>query len=552
MIIIKVQLKRMSKIFVCRECGYVFPQELSHLIESNIQVYCERCGSPFILEGVKFRPAPTPYIREKKLYHTLPEIKSSSLDKFIQFLNKISSLPFFIFFFYLVVAIFINLYPFYGFYNLFDHIAQIIICVFLLTYDRTHIAQKVKEKKYNEIFLDSFCWGILGSIMYGLGVIILIKGIFIIIYVLTNSQNNNFKIYDYGLLAKNSLNYFSNKAGFIIILYSVYRAVANGIYLPEGGNILVNLPFGIQIPLGVIIYVALLIFTTIILLIDGGIKKGIKEKRKFVSKDAVKLIILGILGTIFFAAGIFILLKGILIAFLCFGKPLEKVQESAEIEKPAIFAPLPPTPPTPPAPPIRTTPYRKLEKPEKVISEEKDIELEEVEKIKEIQPLEISKKEEIKIEQERIEEIPTGETEEILLKLDKEEKAKREEEFKLRLHDSLLPVKDEKDKKLVKEYFSKIFTVLSKDLRKQIIDLKIPKKEKKELLEELAFLTKEEQVKYIEALVNLYKEIPKKLINRIRKLPNVKPSHYDKIVEELKYMDYDEQIKFVQFLEENA
>ncbi len=137
-------------------------------------------------------------------------------------------------------------------------------------------------------------------------------------------------------------------------------------------------------------------------------------------------------------------------------------------------------------------------------------------------------------------------------KIDKEEKAKREEEFKLKLHDSLLPVKDEKDKKLVKEYFSKIFAVLSKDLRKQITDLKISKKEKKELLEELAFLTNEEQVKYIEAIVNLYKEIPKRLINRIRKLPNVKPKHYDKIVEELKYMDYEEQIKFVQFLEENA
>ena len=129
---------------------------------------------------------------------------------------------------------------------------------------------------------------------------------------------------------------------------------------------------------------------------------------------------------------------------------------------------------------------------------------------------------------------------------------KKEEEFELKLHESLLPVKDEKDKKLVKEYFSKIFAVLSKDLRKQIKDLKISKKEKKELLEELVFLTKEEQVKYIEAIINLYKEIPKKLINRIRKLPNVKPKHYDKIVEELKYMDVEEQIKFVQFLEDNA
>ena len=125
-------------------------------------------------------------------------------------------------------------------------------------------------------------------------------------------------------------------------------------------------------------------------------------------------------------------------------------------------------------------------------------------------------------------------------------------EFKLKLHESLLPVKSEKDKKLIKEYFSKIFALLSKDLRQQIIDLKISKKEKRELLEELAFLSEADQVKYIESLVDLYRKLPKKLIEKIRKLPNVKPKHYDKIVEQLKYMDSEEQINFVQFLEENA
>ncbi|MFX0003897.1 MAG: hypothetical protein ACFE9C_10805 [Candidatus Hodarchaeota archaeon] len=536
----------MSKIFVCRECGYVFPQELSHLIENNIQVYCERCGSPFILDGVKFRPAPTPYIREKKSYHTLPEKKSSSLDKFIQFLNKVSSIPLFIFFFTIVISIFINLFPFIGIYNLLDPIAQIIICLFLIIYDRTYIAAKVKEKKYNEIFLDSFCWGILGCILYGLGVIILIKGIFIAIYVLTDSQNKDYKIYDYGLLAKNSLNYFSNKAGFIIILYAIYRLIFGNISLPNGGNSIVYLPFGILIPLAILGYFVLLIIAIIVLLIDTGIKKGIKEKQKFVAKDGVMLIILGILGTMFYATGIFILLKGILIIFLCFGKPSEKAQKVPEIEKEEIYVPAPPIPPTPPSPP---TPYRKVETPQKVVVEEEEIELEQVEKPIEIQTPERA---EIKIGGEEKEEVSISEIEEQPVKIDEEAKFKREEAFKLKLHDSLLPVKDEKDKKLVKEYFSKIFAVLSKDLRKQIIDLKISKKEKKELLEELAFLTNEEQVKYIEAIVNLYKEIPKKLISRIRKLPNVKPKHYDKIVEELKYMDYEEQIKFVQFLEENA
>jgi hypothetical protein len=536
----------MTKIFVCRECSYVFPQELSHLIESNIQVYCERCGSPFILEGVEFKPAPTPYIRQKKPLHTIPEIKSSSLDKFIQVLNKISSLPFFILFFYLVLSIIIGLFPFFGYLNLTNYISHIIICFFLLSYDRTHITRKIKEKKYNEILLDAFCWGILGCIMYGLGVIILIKGVFIIIYVLTNSQNKDYKIYDYGILAKNSLNYFSNKAGFIIILFSIYRTFTEGFNLLLGGTVLVTLPFGIQIPLGVLTYFRLLIIALIALLIDGGMKKRIEEKQEFVPKDGIKFIIIGILATMFFAAGIFVLLKGILIVILSINKPSEKAQKVSEIEKQVITVPTPPTPPVP------LTPYRKVEKTQEVFSEEKDTEVKPVEEPIEIQKPEIPKKEKVEVEQETIEDIPIIETEEVPSIIDKEEKAKREEKFKLKLHDSLLPVKDEKDKKLVKEYFAKIFAVLSKDLRKQITDLKIAKKEKKELLEELAFLTNEEQVKYIEAIVNLYKEIPKRLINRIRKLPNVKPKHYDKIVEELKYMDYEEQIKFVQFLEENA
>ncbi len=533
----------MTKIFVCRECSYAFPQELSHLIESNIQVYCERCGSPFILEGVEFKPAPTPYIRQKKPYHTLPEIKSSSLDKFIQVLNKISSLPFFIFFFFSVLSLIIGIFTSFVFTNLINQIAHIIICFSLLSYDRTHINKNIKEKKYNEIFLDAFCWGILGSVMYGLGVIILIKGIVIIIYVFTTSQNKDFKVYDYGLATKNSLNYFSNKAGFIIILYSIFRAFTEGFYLPPGDPIIVTLPFGIQIPLGILIFVILLINAVIILLIDGGMKKKIEEKQKFVANDAVKFIILGILGTTFFGAGIFILLKGILIAFLCFGKPSKKVIQVSDIEKSVVKIPTLPIPPTP---------YREVEKPQKAIADEKDVKLKPVEKAIDIQITETLEEVKTESEDEKIEEIPIMEIVEEPIKIDKKEKAKREEEFKLKLHDSLLPVKDEKDKKLVKEYFSKIFAVLSKDLRKQIVDLKISKKEKKELLEELAFLTNEEQVKYIEAIVNLYKEIPKRLINRIRKLPNVNPKHYDKIVEELKYMDYEEQIKFVQFLEENA
>ncbi|MFX0140066.1 MAG: hypothetical protein ACFFDN_40865 [Candidatus Hodarchaeota archaeon] len=527
-----------NKIYVCRECGYVFPDELSHLIETNIQVYCERCGSPFTLEGIRFKPAPTPYIRKKKQFYKISKKNSSRLENFIQFLNKISFIPLFIFTclsFGLIAEIVAN-WDNFGFI-LFERLLLGLISLIILIYDRTHITKKIRENKYNEIILDSFCWGILGCVLYGLGVIILIKGIVILIYVITDVKNKDLKIYDYGLLAKNSINYFSAKAGLLIILIGIYIAYAEQIYIPTGDIVIINFPFYLEIPIGLLIYLGFLLIAFVILLIDSKSKTRIREMQKFEIKDVIKIFILGILSTIFYAAGIFVLLKGILVFFLYLGKPSEKIQKIPIEEKRAFY---PPTPPTPPAPPtVPTPPYRKIERPEKVIHEEKEIELKPMEKP-------------IKIELEKKEEIKVEELEVIPYKLDKKEKAKREEEFELKLHDSLLPVKDEKDKKLVKEYFSKIFAVLSKDLRQQINSLKITKKEKRELLEELVFLTKEEQVKYIESIIDMYKDIPKKLINRIRKLPNVKPKHYDKIVEQLKYMDFDEQIKFVQFLEENA
>ncbi|MFX1366387.1 MAG: hypothetical protein ACFFCE_04545 [Promethearchaeota archaeon] len=514
----------MSRVYVCRECGYTFPEELSHLIKTNIQVYCERCGSPFIMEGVKFKPATTPYRKIKKPTFQLSEKKTSKIEKTIRILNAISFLPFFIF--TSIILGFIPVFVITGDIRLlFKFLMFSFLGLCFLIYDRTRITRKVKEKKYNDIFFDSFCWGILGCILFGLGVIILIKGIFIIIYVISSPENEHFKKFDYGLLAKNSLNHFSAKAGLMIILFGMFGIYANRVYLPESDTINIDLPFGIQAPVRIFILLVYLIISLIILIIDISLQKKTDEKQEFKAQDAILYFILGILGLVFCAASIFILLKGILIFFLIFGKPTEEIKRISTEEKQVYYAP---------------TPYKKVEEIQKEIPGDQIVEITKIEE----KP--------IREQPQKIEEINAKKLEIIPITTDKKEKAKREEEFKLKLHDSLLPVKDEKDKKLVKEYFSKIFAVLSKDLRKQIIDLKISKKERKEILEELAFLTKEEQVKYIEAIVNLYKEIPKRLIARIRKLPNVQPKHYDKILDQLKYMDYEEQIKFVQFLEENA
>ncbi|MFX1453696.1 MAG: hypothetical protein ACFFCM_22895, partial [Promethearchaeota archaeon] len=393
--------------YICRECGYAFPDELSHLIENNIQVYCERCGSPFIMEGVQFKPATTPYRKIKKQTFQISEKQSSSLEKTIQILNKISFLPFLLF--TTILFLFIPAFILSGEIGfLFSRLMLGFFGLFFLIYDRTRITRKVREKKYNDIFLDSFCWGILGCILFGLGVIILIKGILIIIYVITNPENKHFKKYEYGLLAKNSLNYFSAKAGLIIIIFGIFGIYADRLYLPEIDTINIDLPFNIQVPLRIFIYLGFLIISLIILIIDNSIKNKTNEKKEFKAQDVVKYFILGIFGLFFYSAGIFILFKGILIFFLIFGKPTEEIKRIPIEEKQVYYVPTPSTPPIPSKPPITT--YKKVEEFQKEMPKEQKVEITKIEE----KP--------IKVEPQKVEEISTKELEKIPITIDKKEK----------------------------------------------------------------------------------------------------------------------------------
>ena len=55
---------------------------------------------------------------------------------------------------------------------------------------------------------------------------------------------------------------------------------------------------------------------------------------------------------------------------------------------------------------------------------------------------------------------------------------------------------------VVKRYFYRIFTVLSKDVREQLMNLNLPKDELKEVKKELAFLSEEKQKQSLKELAN--------------------------------------------------
>jgi hypothetical protein len=516
------------------------------------------CGTPFSLSGVSFKQ--TSVKKTGVLIHKSPKYgiidkEKSNLNKAIKSLNKFDYIPIVIFPIITLILSLFNARSSGGIMLLISSYLIVFSSLLIIIYDSRYISPRIKSDNYDEIALDAICYGILGCIIYGTGVFLLIKGILIFIYSAKNSEKGDHKIYRFGLKLKNSINNFSAKAGFVILLL-----VLNGIYFSgiEISAFTIITSFFNDFTLMLII-MSFILLSLIILIIDLKLQKKIYNKIEFAGIDVVRTFILGVLGTVFLSIGVFILLKSILLLLLFIGKPIDLHG------KLMIKEPEPKVVPRQVNLPEELK-IKQVKKEEISTTQPDSIQPEptiQVIKTEENLPEEETVKE-ITIEEDHEEEITEGivpqekevdkEEEEITEGIVPQEKEveKEEEDIKLRLHESLLPVKNEKDRKVVKEYFTKIFNIVSKDIRKQISELDIPKKERKSLLRELAFLAEEEQQKYIEELRNLYEEIPKKLIERLRKLPNVKSEYYDKIVEDLKYMDEEQQIEFVKFLEKHA
>ncbi|TFG00626.1 MAG: zinc ribbon domain-containing protein [Promethearchaeota archaeon] len=557
-----------KKKYICSECGHQFSEELAQLIENGTQVYCENCGTPFSLEGKKFTereykppekivPKASKKEEPKKAKAKAPKKKKakvSTLIKAIKTLNDFSYIPILI----VSILIFVGIVGI--IFNPKDWVVILIRQISFGTagliitfYDKNVISKKINAEKYDEVFIESFGIGILGCIIYGSGVVILIKGILTTIYVTYTKTQEEKPFYNLLTSLKDSFLKISSKFGFIILILALHAIVMGSepLYAELILDIRDDFPRA-NAPLIVITtFIVLFSIAFVSLLIHNEIKNKLLYNPDIEVVDFIKTLILGILATIFFASGIFILLEAVSLLIFYFVKPSEEELEKKEFEEPEEIVN-----------PFKISEPSKIRKEEKEEGAEEVISLgqrekieQEISKIKyeELDQTEIQKEEMIK---ESEPEPSIGPREEIQISKKTTEEKKPEEkieEYKLKLHESLLPVKDKKDKKLVKKYFSKIFTILSKDIKEKIKDLDLSKKEKKEILRELAFLSREKQVKYINAVVNLYQEqIPKNLVERIRNLPNVKPEHYQKIVNELKYLDRDEQLRFINYLEKYA
>ncbi|MFW9828891.1 MAG: hypothetical protein ACFFEY_14980 [Candidatus Thorarchaeota archaeon] len=55
----------------------------------------------------------------------------------------------------------------------------------------------------------------------------------------------------------------------------------------------------------------------------------------------------------------------------------------------------------------------------------------------------------------------------------------------------------------IKKYFMRIFTVISKEVREKLNNLEIDKEKKKKIKKEIAFLSKDKQLEYLDELFGL-------------------------------------------------
>ena len=568
--------------YYCRECGYQFPKELVGRIQKGIQVFCENCGYPFLLDGVKFKekdykPKETRAIKEaKQLFPKKPKAPKISqkgmvsLNNAIQDLNKVSYAILYV----VSILSLLRLIEFIWNWNLLNFLTILIqtIAFFyfgtrIAHFDKKYITPLIVEKNYNKVGISAFILGILGCIIFGAGALLLIKGILIIIYIANDEKNQEFRGYDSGLLIKDSLNSISSYAGVSIIILGLGAFTSR-----LTANILLGTSFINDLAkLGLLISTFVLLILSIAgISIDKKRSPEIATKKVFKESDCGSILVAGIIGCVFCAAGILILLKAIVMLALAqkgrperiYYDPSRKLSITKEtiLEKPPIYKQEP-----------IISPYEI--KDEKQGKEQEIISIPlPVEKVPPLKRLPIEERREIDIKSLKkdrgLEEIPFFETvkkpSEIKSQkqLEKEfKKQKKIEEkiekkfkkrpLKLRLHESLLPISEESDREIVEKYFLKIFNVLSEKIRRKILELNIPEKDKREILKEFAYLTEEEQEKYLNELFELNRKISDKLILRVKKL-NLDPKYLQQIIEQLKYMPIDEQETYLKFLEEST
>ncbi len=235
------------------------------------------------------------------------------IKKSIHFLDKISYIPalsvsiiFFIFF----LKILVN--PFDWIYLSSTYLLGSIIGFLFFIYDKNYISPMIYNEEFDYILLDALCLGIIGCIFHGIGIILLIKGVFILILnidkdFLSNTNEKNIYHQNLRLNLYYSLSSISSRAGLVIIMMVFYY---------QGISLILNVFNQLIIGNFQIIFESFYIFliiSVLILIFDHNNEELVNGISDLNAKLGGKELIKGILACCFYATGIFILFRGIIL-----------------------------------------------------------------------------------------------------------------------------------------------------------------------------------------------------------------------------------------------
>jgi DNA-directed RNA polymerase subunit RPC12/RpoP len=525
--------------FYCSECGHELDGEFVERLRQGEPVYCEACGSRITVRMQKrvglpraeiARPqtplrkpaAPEPTMDDilaaqrrecekppqasagprvvPDWYTKLHKPKKDPSDKGIQILNTLSILVGVL----TLTTIPRGLIAVAGTVDFYWQIAMVACALgSIITDIRFH--SLIKQRDYSFRGIDLIIWGFVGCFGYGVGALVLVKGILIVVYTahpksgyphLTRAQKFHVVI--------SRLNTNSTYVGFLILFGTLPAVIASYIASP-GPDLITRIVLG-----------------TIALLFDAFLFKP-KLKQNVANRRNLALgagmLAIGIIGTIDFAMGVVLLLKGVAILLLCgISEPQQK----------------PPVPVGPaeiiaePAKGSETIPVTgvQVESPTPVPIPVPEMQVQVPTPLKTPTPIIMA---------------PARPAQPIPSSIKSPEPPAKEP--------SVVPSSEDFEKQAaIQSYLNRVYTVLSSKIRDRVQKLDIQEKEKREVLDGLVTLTSQEQEQFLTELEELARRLMPELVGRILRL-NLSKEQNEGLLRQMEYLSDQEQLEFVAELE---
>ncbi len=537
--------------FYCSECGQEIAGEFVEMLRRGEQVFCEACGSRITVkmqknvglpraEKIQPKPkccpptAPVPLAVPGPVAHEpgmdeilaaqraglakdaqadgrmkkVPEwrkainrVKKDKLELAIQRLNRIS----------LIIGVLIitiagpaSLIAAAG-TTVFPVLLALVVCALGAIVTDVRFFNVINQKDYSFRGIDLIVWGFIGCFGFGVGALILAKGICVLVYsVHQDSGFPRLTRVQWFHVAISRLNANSIYVGFLIWSGTLAAAIS---------TIITRSAYE---------FIAFIILGFIVLLIDRFYFTP-KLKVKLENRRSVELglgmLASGIIGTLDFAMGVVLLLKGLLVILL------SGLSETPQ--KPvATPIPLEPAPQEPGAGAVSLVAPTKTEQPAGVPKPTPVVQERVIPAPKPPVPAPIPAPAATKAVSPGMKpSVPPGKAEGV---------PSGSEDFEKQA--------------AIKNYLNRVYTVLSSKIRDRVQKLNIPESEKREIIDGLLNLTPQEQEQFLTELEELARRLMPEIVGRILRL-NLSKEQNEVLLRQMEYLSDQEQLEFVAELE---